>query len=39
MVGFENIQEYGKIGIVTHLALSWTFLFATYLVVNKTGKP
>ena len=38
-MNFDNIQQYGKIGIFTHLALSWSFLFGTYFVVNKTGKP
>ena len=39
MSSFEELKEYGKIGIITHLALSWSFLFATYLVIQRTGKP
>ncbi len=32
----EKLQEYGKVGIITHLSMSWTFFLGTYLVVNKT---
>jgi hypothetical protein len=32
----EKLQEYGKVGIITHLSLSWTFFLGTYLMVNKT---
>ena len=34
----ELLQKYGKVGIVTHLALSWTFLLGTYLFIQRTGK-
>ena len=32
----EQIKQYGKIGLITHLTLSWTFLGVTYLVVRKS---
>jgi hypothetical protein len=35
----EKLQEYGKVGIITHLALSWTFFAGTYLAVNRTKNP
>ena len=35
----DTLAQYGKVGIATHLALSWTFLFTTYAVIQKTGKP
>jgi hypothetical protein len=34
----DTLKQYGKIGIITHLALSWTFLLATYLFIQRTGK-
>lgn len=33
----EQLQQYGKIGIITHLTLSWSFFVATYLVVNRSN--
>jgi hypothetical protein len=33
----EQLQQYGKVGIITHLSLSWSFFLGTYLVVNKTN--
>lgn len=35
---FDQLKKYGTVGIVTHLALSWSFLLGTYLFVNRTGK-
>jgi hypothetical protein len=32
----EKLQEYGKIGLITHLSLSWSIFLGTYLVVNRT---
>ena len=34
----EILSKYGKVGIVTHLTLSWSFLLATYLFIQRTGK-
>ena len=39
MDSMDKLAQYGKIGLFTHLALSWTFLFGTYLVIQRTGKP
>lgn len=33
----EELKQYGKIGIITHLTLSWSFFVATYLVVNRSN--
>jgi hypothetical protein len=33
----EQLQQYGKVGIITHLSMSWTFFLGTYLVVNRTS--
>lgn len=35
----EKLQEYGKVGIITHLAISWTFFAATFLTINRTKNP
>lgn len=35
---YETLKQYGKVGIVTHLTLSWSFLLGTYLFIQKTGK-
>jgi hypothetical protein len=32
------LKQYGKIGIATHLALSWSFLLGTYIFIQWTGK-
>lgn len=37
IVIMEQLQQYGKVGIITHLSLSWTFFLGTYLVVNRTN--
>ena len=34
----EKIQKYGKIGIITHLAISWSILGGLYFGVGKTGQ-
>lgn len=36
IVAMDKVTEYGKVGIITHLSLSWSFFLATYLVVNRT---
>ena len=38
MSSWETLQQYGKVGIVTHLTLSWSFFLATYIFVNKSGQ-
>lgn len=38
MDSLDTLKQYGKIGIVTHLALSWTFLLATFVFIQRTGK-
>jgi len=35
---YETLKQYGKVGIVTHLGLSWSFLLGTYLFIQRTGK-
>lgn len=32
----DKVTEYGKVGIITHLSLSWSFFLGTYLIVNRT---
>lgn len=32
------IKKYGKIGIITHLTISWSILGALYLIVKRTGQ-
>jgi len=34
----EMLKQYGKVGIITHLALSWSFLLGTYIFIQWTGK-
>lgn len=34
----ETLKQYGKVGIATHLALSWSFLLGTYVFIQRTGK-
>ena len=34
----DKLKEYGKIGIFTHLALSWTFFAGTYVVIKNSNK-
>ena len=34
----EKLQEYGKIGIITHLSLSWSIFAGTYLLVRNSNK-
>lgn len=34
----DILKQYGKVGIATHLTLSWSFLLATYLFIQRTGK-
>lgn len=34
----EKIQKYGKIGIITHLAISWSILGGLYVGVGQTGQ-
>lgn len=38
MDSMETLKQYGKLGIITHLALSWTFLLGTYIFIQRTGK-
>lgn len=38
MDSMETLKQYGKVGIVTHLTLSWSFLLATYVFIQRTGK-
>lgn len=33
---YDKIKEYGKVGIITHLALSWSTLLALFLIVKRT---
>ena len=35
----EKISEYGKIGIITHLSLSWTFFAGTYILLSRGKSP
>ena len=35
---YETLKQYGKIGIITHLSISWSFLLGTYLFIQRTGK-
>ena len=35
----DKLKEYGKVGIITHLALSWSFFAGTFLVMNQTKNP
>lgn len=35
---FEKMKQYGKIGLITHFAISWTFFAGLYLVIHKAGK-
>ena len=32
----EKLKEYGKVGIITHLTLSWSMFAGTYVFVHKT---
>ena len=34
----DTIKEYGKVGIITHLALSWSFFGGLYLFVNRSNQ-
>lgn len=32
----ELLQKYGKIGLITHLSISWSIFGLTYLIIGKT---
>ena len=34
----EKIKKYGKVGLATHLAISWSIFALTYLLISKTGQ-
>ena len=34
----DKFKEYGKIGIITHLTISWTLFACTYLVVRNSNQ-
>ena len=34
----DKFKEYGKIGIITHLAISWTLFGCTYLVIRNSNQ-
>ena len=35
----EKVKQYGKVGIITHLTLSWTFFAGLYGFVSWTKQP
>ena len=34
----DKLKEYGKIGIVTHLSLSWSLFAGTYLLIRNSNQ-
>lgn len=34
----DIMKKYGKVGIITHCAISWTFFAITYLTISRTGQ-
>jgi hypothetical protein len=34
----DIIKKYGKVGIITHCAISWTFFALVYVAISKTGQ-
>jgi hypothetical protein len=38
-MSMETILEYGKIGLITHFAISWSFLGCAYLLVSRSKNP
>ena len=34
----DKFKEYGKIGIVTHLTISWTLFACTYLIIRNSNQ-
>jgi hypothetical protein len=34
----SKITKYGKIGIITHLTISWVVLGLAYLVISRTNQ-
>lgn len=39
IIKMEELKQYGKVGIITHLALSWTFFAGLCLFVNQSKHP
>lgn len=35
----EQVLEYGKIGLITHLTLSWSFLGCLWIIVSRSKNP